>query len=112
MRNLLAYNPTHKLDIDLSSTTVATGAWTEIDASTAKPCTAIQVAYSGEGILRMSIGDAGEETSGRNELPFYIFPGGSPDMLIPVEIAHGKRLSIRSVDQAVSTGRLVINFFG
>lgn len=112
IRNLLAQFPMHKLRVDLTSSTVATGAWTEILASAPYGCTAIQVAYTGRGILRISKGAAGSETVGRNELPFYIFPGASPDMLIPVEISAGARLSLRSADLAVSSGELVINFFG
>lgn len=111
-RTLLAKLPVQKLDVDLSSVTLSTGAWTQIlaAASNLKACTALQIAYSGEGILRLSTGDASEEDD--YELPFYVFPGGSLDTLIPVEIARLKRLSARSVDQAVATGRLIINFYG
>lgn len=119
VRTLLAKVPSQKLRVDLTSSTVATGAWTEIltAANNLKACTAIQVFYTGEGILRLSRGSAGSETGTdsnnvSNEFPFYIMPGGSPDMLIPVEISAGVRLSVRAVDQAVSTGELIINFFG
>ena len=118
VRTLLAKLPAQRLRVDLTSSTVATNAWTEIlaAASNTKGCTAIQIYYTGIGILRLSKGDAGQETGGTsrdpNELPIYIVPGGAPNMLIPFEVAAGKRLSVRAVDQAVSSGELVINFFG
>lgn len=116
VRTLLAKVPMHKLRVDLTSTTLSTAAWTEILASTPKGCTAMQIAYTGIGILRISKGSAGSEEAGNsrdpNELPFYIFPGMSPDQLIPVEIAAGKRLSCKCLDTNVSVGELVINFYG
>lgn len=111
VRNLLAQKPYHKLRVDLSSTNITTAAWAELSASLSKPCVAVQIYYTGEGILRLSKGDAGQETAEDNELALYITPGGEGCM-VPLEIAKGKRLSARALDQNVTSGDLVINFFG
>lgn len=118
-RTLLAKYPMQKVRVDLTSSTVSTSAWTTIlaAASNLKACTAIQVFYTGEGILKISRGAAGQEAlkdsrGVSNEFPFYITPGMNGEELIPVEISAGVRLSVEAVDQAVATGELVINFYG
>lgn len=115
-RCLLAQLPYAKLRVDLTSSTITTAAWTELVASLDKPCTAVQIYYTGIGILRLSKGAAGQETAvpqtnKPNELPLYIVPGGESHM-VPLELAQGSRLSVRALDQNVSVGELVINFFG
>lgn len=104
-RNLLAAKPTGKLRVDLTSTTLATGSWTSIGTIPAA-CTAVSIAYTGEGILKFST------NNGTSELPFYVVPGQSIDHLIPLELAKNLTLYARCVDQAVATGELVFNFYG
>lgn len=108
-RNLLAQFPVAKLRVNLAVTTLSTAAWTELLSATTKGCTAMTVHYTGEGILKLSQGALSEEDA--NELVFYVPPGGLLE-LVPVEIAKGKRLSAKCLDQNVSQGELVINFFG
>lgn len=110
-RNLLATLPYQKLFFDTSSTNITTSAWVPIlsKALNVKACTAIHYFYTGTGILKLSNGDTGSETA--NELMLHIFPGGVGS-LIPFELAHGKLLSARAVDADVTSGILVINFFG
>lgn len=109
-RTLLARVPYSKLRLSLSSSNVATNAWTEVTSALEKACTAITVYYSGIGILRVSQGAAAAEDN--SELPIYLTPGMDGNLLIPIEISKGKRLSIRALDQAVAEGELVINLFG
>jgi len=107
VRTLLSKFPMHKLAVDLSSTTLTTAAWTEILSSTPKACTAIEVFYTGEGILKLATGAAASES----EINMYVVPGGNQGPS-SIEIARGVRLSAKCLDQNVSTGYLVINFFG
>lgn len=111
VRNLLAQLPYHKLRVDLVGTPITTAAWVQLSAALPKACVAAQIYYSGEGILRISKGDATQEEVGDNEIPLYIAPGGEGN-LVPLEIAKGARLSARAVDQDVAMGELIINFFG
>lgn len=104
-RNLLAAKPTGKLRVDLSSTTLDTSTWTSLGTVPAA-CTAIRVSYNGEGILKFST------NAGASELPFYIVPGADMNELIPLELAKSLTLSAKCVDQAVSVGELVFNFYG
>lgn len=106
-RNLLAELPVGKLRIDLSSTNLDTSSWTTL-ANAPAACTAMSVAYTGEGILKMAKGSVGNEV----ELPLYITPGMNHEMLIPLSLAKSLRLSGKCEDQAVTTGELVINFYG
>lgn len=112
VRSLLAKAPVQKLFIDLSSTSITTSAWAQIlaAASNLKACTALTYFYSGSGILKLSSGAFSDEDN--HELNKYLFPGGS-NSLSPFELASGKRLSAKAVDQnAGSVGVLVINFYG
>lgn len=109
MRNLLATKPYHKLRCDIVANPITTAAWLALSTAVPKGCTAIQVYYTGEALLKLSIGDMGAEDAG--ELPLYIVPGGEGEM-VPVEIPAGKRLSVKAVDQNTSSGELVFNFFG
>lgn len=114
-RCLLAQLPYAKLRIDLAANNIATNAWTQLTAALEKPCTAVQIYYTGVGILRISKGAIGEETAtpmGKpNELPLYIVPGGE-SVMVPLELPIGARFSARALDQDVLSGELVINFFG
>ena len=111
VRNLLAQLPYHRLRVDLTGTPITTAAWVQLSAALPKACTAMQVYYSGDAILRISKGDATQEEVGTNEIPIYITPGGEGNM-VPIELPKGARLSARAVDQDVAVGELVINFFG
>ncbi len=108
MRTLLASLPVGKFRVDLTSSTIATNAWTTMSASLPASCSAFSVGYTGNGILRLAKGAAGLES----ELPLYITPGMNHEMLIPLNLAKALRLSAKSEDVAVSTGELVINLYG
>jgi hypothetical protein len=105
-RELLAKLPVGKHRIDLTSTTLSTAAWTSLIASLQAACTAISVAYTGEGILKFS------SNAGTSELPLYITPGMNHEMLIPLELKKASVIHARCVDQNVATGELVINLYG
>lgn len=107
-RTLLASLPVGKLRVDLTSATIATGAWTEMTPSLPASCSAISVGYTGNGILKLAKGAAASEV----ELPLYLTPGMNHEMLIPINLAKALRISARSEDVAVNTGELVINLYG
>lgn len=105
-RELLARLPVGKHRIDLTSTTLSTAAWTSIIAALQAACTAISVAYTGPGILKLST------NAGTTELPLYLTPGMSHEMLIPLELRKNAVIHARCEDKNVSTGELVINLYG
>lgn len=107
-RQLLATLPVGKVRVDLSSTNLSTGAWTELSSSWPTSCSAVTVHYTGRGILMLAKGAAASE----KELPIYITPGLNGEMLIPLELAKGIRISAKCLDQAVTEGELVFNLFG
>lgn len=107
-RDLLASVPTGKIYVDLSSTNLDTSSWTTLSSSLPASCTAISVAYTGEGILKLAKGAAASES----ELPLYLTPGMRGDVLIPLNLARATRLSAKCEDQAVTSGVLVINLYG
>lgn len=107
-RDLLASLPVGKIRVDLSSTTLSTSAYATLSASLPSSCSAISVGYTGRGILKLAKGAAGFEV----DLPLYITPGMNHEMLIPLNLAKGIRLSGETEDQAVTSGELVINLYG
>ncbi len=107
-RDLLASLPSGKVRADLTSATIATNAYTTISDPLPSSCSAIGVSYTGKGILILAKGAAGSES----DLPLYLTPGMNHEMLIPLNLAKGLRLSAKALDQAVSSGELVINLYG
>lgn len=107
-RDLLAAKPVGKIFYDLSSGSITTSAWREIEDSIPASCTAIMVAWTGDAVLKLSKGASSSEV----ELPIYIPPGQAPNVLIPLELARGWRLAAKAEDQNVTAGRLVITLFG
>lgn len=105
-RELLFRVPVGKHRIDLTSTNLATGSWTQIIAALAAACDAISVAYSGEGIIKLSA------NAGTTELPIYITPGMDHDSPIPLNLKKNAVLHAECVDQDVTTGELIINLYG
>ena len=105
-RELLFRLPVGKHRIDLSSTNLSTGSWTSIIASLQAACVAVSVAYTGEGILRLS------NNGGTSELPLYLTPGMDHDHALPLELKKGSVIHAQCVDQNVATGELIINLYG
>lgn len=108
VRDLLASLPVGKIRVDLSSTNLDTSNWTTLSSSLPAACSAISVAYTGKGILKLAKGAAASES----ELPLYLTPGMNHDTLIPLNLAKAVRLSGKCDDQAVTSGELVINLYG
>ena len=110
MRALLARKPVAKLRHDYVATNVTTSAWVELIDALEEAASAVEIFDGSGSIIKLSLGDAGEEDD--NELPYYIMPGGGGGVMIPMELAKGKRLSAKAVDATAATGSLIINFFG
>lgn len=112
MKGALALRkPVETLTLNLASTNITTSAWAEILALTTAACSAIEIFNPSGSTLMFSQGAAGQETIGTNLFPLSVLPGGTPG-IIPIEIGKGKRLSMKAVDTTVSSGYLVINFYG
>jgi hypothetical protein len=108
MRNMLARKPVAKFRHSYVATNVTTGAWVQIIASNAQPCSAVEIFDSSGRTMKISLGAAADENA--HEVPYYIIPGGS-SILLPIEIAKGKRISAKAVDADATVGALVFNFF-
>lgn len=109
-RVLLATDINSKLRFDIAADgPIQTSGWTEILAAMTKGCSAMQVSYTGEAILKISKGGVGLEDE--EELPIFITPGCN-DAIIPISLAKGKRISVRAEDQDTDLGELIINFLG
>lgn len=111
-RDLLASEPKGKIIVDIATLNSGSGFditnWVTISASFPAACTAISVAYTGEGILKLAKGAAAAEV----ELPLALTPGMNHEMLIPLNLAKAIRLSGKCDDQVAATGMLVINLYG
>lgn len=108
VRDLLASLPTGTIRVDLTSATISTGAYTTMVDPLPSSCSAISVSYTGRGILTLAKGAAAAEV----DLPIRLTPGMEQTFLIPLNLAKAIRLSAKSLDQAVSSGELVINLYG
>lgn len=108
MRMLAGY-PIKKHSHDYAASPVDSSAWVEVITAMDMPCSAIEIFSAAGATLKMSLGDAGDEDA--HEIPYYILPGGSGIML-PINIAKGKRISVKSIDIDADAGSLVLNFFG
>lgn len=85
--------------------TVATAAWTQLDAALDSYSSHAEIYDSSGKIMRLGYGPAGSEV----EL-MTIMPGGNGR--IPLALNAGMRLCVRAVDAAATTGYLLINFYG
>ena len=90
---------------DYTSTSVTTGAWVQLVASTAAAITELEIFDSSGETLELGTGAAAAETR-----LILVFPGGNGR--VPVSIAAATRLSIRAVSANASVGELDINCYG
>lgn len=91
--------------IDTSSTNIGTGAYVEIIASTSKAASAVHCSNTSAVAMIVAIGAALAEVD-----LFHIAPGYSG--VIPMEIAKGKRVTLKSTKGTISSGVIVLNFLG
>ena len=107
---LLSKNPIATVTIALGSTNITTSAWAQLLAKLPKACTAIEIFNPSGSTIQVSTGKAGFESS--SIIPYTILPGGS-NILLPVEISGGVRISVKAVDSnATGPGQFTLNFFG
>lgn len=90
---------------DYTSTSVTTGAWVQLVASTAAAITELEIFDSSGETLEIGTGAAAAETR-----LILVFPGGNGR--VPVAIAAATRISIRAVSGTASVGELDINCYG
>lgn len=88
--------------IDFSSTNVTSGAWVQLDASTAAAFTRVTLFSSCGFALELGIGAAASETR------TLIIPPGGIDGQFDLTIAATTRLSLRALSTTCSTGELHI----
>lgn len=86
--------------IDFSSTNVTTGAWVELDASTAATINALLIDSTCGEVLELGTGAAAAETR------VLVIPRGGFTMAVPLAIAAGTRLSLRAITATCSVGDL------
>ena len=103
---LVARKPTGGGNIVTSSTNITTSAYVEYVTALGKACTAIQFNNGTDKTLILATGAAGSEV----DTGLYLYPGISP--LIPIEIAKGKRVALKSLSGTASSGAVTMNFLG
>jgi len=91
--------------LDYTGTSVTTGAYVELIASTSDRTQYVEIFDSSGQTLKIAVGAAASEVD-----KFLIFPGGNLKIL--VDIPAGSRVSVRAVSATASVGELSINFFG
>lgn len=91
--------------LDTSSTNVTSAAWVTFIASVSKAASGILLHNPGSQPIKIGIGAAAAET----ELGIVIPIGVS--ILIPVEIAKGARVSLRSMGATQSSGIITASLF-
>lgn len=89
---------------DYSSTSVTTGAWVQLIASTASTINSFDIFDSSGQTLELGTGAAASETR-----LVLVFPGGNGR--VPVSIAAGTRISIRAVSGTANSGEIDINWY-
>jgi hypothetical protein len=87
----------------------ADGTWLQITDSVPKAATLVEIFNSTGSSIAISQGAVGSENA--NVLPYTILPGGS-SFLVPLNIQSGKPFSVAAIDQASSTGVLILNLLG
>ena len=90
---------------DYTSTSVTTGAWVQLVASTSALVTEIDIFDSSGATLELGTGAAASETR-----LIIITPGGNGKL--NVAIPASTRVSVRAISGTASVGELDINFFG
>ena len=95
-----SYSESALLDYSLSP--VTTGAWVQVDASTAGAINLLCLTDQSGQVMELGSGAAASET-----IIFLIAPGFSG--CIPLRIAAGVRLSVRAVSDTASSGYLIIS---
>lgn len=93
--------------LDTSSTSVTSSAYVTLQAATAANCNSIQISNSGAQPILLATGSAGNEVN----TGIVIAPSSGGQWLIPIEIAKGVRLSLKSMNATQSSGIVSIGFF-
>lgn len=109
MKQLPGVKAIGTLVLDAASSSISTGAWTQVSASVQRAASYVEIFNSTGATLAVSTGSAGQESS--HILPYTVLQGGS-SILVPLEVTSGNRLSVKSLDNAATSGVLVMNLFG
>lgn len=88
-----------------SSSNVTSGAWVELDASTAAAINAITVFHSCGDAVELGTGAAAAEAR------VLLIPPGGFDFIIPLRIESGTRLSLRAIGTTCSAGEIDVTGF-
>lgn len=89
---------------DYTSTSVTTGAYVQLLASTSGTVNEIEIFDSSGQTLVLATGGLGSEVD-----HVYVFPGGNGR--IPLAIGSGVRVSIKAVSATANSGEIAINFY-
>ena len=90
--------------IDYSATSVTTGAYVQLLASTSAAVSEVEIFDSSGQTLVLATGGTGSESD-----KVYIFPGGNGR--IPLSIAASTRVAIKAVSATASVGEISVNFY-
>lgn len=88
--------------LDYGSNNVTSGAWVQVDASTAGVFNLITIFSSCANALELGTGAGAAETR------VLLIPPGGLDAPIPLAIPAGTRLSVRAISTSCTTGNLIL----
>lgn len=111
MFRLLANKIIGTLYSNNSSFNIPTGSWLRLLTAIPLSCSAVEINNPSGSILQFSIGTVGHESDTGKLLLYTVPPGGSSGV-IPFNLPNGSPLSVQALDTAVTSGYLIINFFG
>ena len=109
MKTFATIKAVTSLVLDASFSSISTGSWTEVSTSVPKASSMVEIFNSTGATLAVSTGAAAQES--HHVLPYTVLQGGS-SILVPLEITANNRLSVKSLDNASTSGVLVLNLFG
>lgn len=106
-----ATKPVGTYTLDAASTNLVVGTWAQVTSNVTNGASAVEIFNSTGATLLVSQGTAGNETAAGKLLPYTILQGGS-SMMLPMEVKAGAPIRIKSLDNAATSGILVLNLFG
>lgn len=96
-----------KYTLTFSTSNVTTAAYTELAASTTNALTAFEIYTTTTEPLILATGAAASEVD-----KFYILPGGNAPNVIYLSVSASTRLSLKALNNTISSGYILVNCLG
>lgn len=101
--------PIQTVVIDLSVTSITSGAWVQLLAKLFYSATSVEIFNGCSSAFSLAIGSAGNEVA----LNYTVLPGGTVGAVSLAQLFQaGSRLSAKSIGGTPAQGLLIFNFYG